>query len=163
MRDNEALARCAVNASMFNKHSDALVALEEKALDDRQYAESIYNYANNGLTGLNDKFDATRVVFSSNASNTNSVCLDTFIGSVLRHSTKIKGNSDILVSCNQDKELVISLKKYPINEEENVWSLAGYNYNGKEVRQVKYTAVINKGANAIEMKVGNNLSVPPSD
>lgn len=60
LRDNEDLAQCAINASMFNKHSDAIVALEEKAIVDRQFAESVSSASANGLIGVNNKIDTVQ-------------------------------------------------------------------------------------------------------
>lgn len=158
LKSNPDLARCAVNAGMYNKHSDAIVALEEKALEDREYTKD-------GLTTMNDRLDTVHSEFSKPSENTdkNTVLLNTLINGTPKYSSKIKGESDILINCNSDKELVISLKKYPVNENVNYYSEAGYNYNGKNVYQINYKPVLNKGWNEIEINLISNMSAPPDD
>lgn len=102
LRDNEDLARCAVNASMHNKHSDALVALEENVL-------SMDNKIDNGLTSTNNKLDAIQSKFYPNTTETNSVLLNTTVNGNTKSSAKIKGDSYISVGCAQNN-MNLSLK-----------------------------------------------------
>lgn len=143
LKSNPDLAGCAVNAGMYNKHSDAIVALEEKALEDREYTI-------NGLTIMNDRLDTVHSEFSTDSSETNTVLLNTIINSSKKDSRKIKGDSYISVGCNSKNDLTLSFSKngdIPIDEDKYIGKIHTYNSNGDKIQYDLYQrsfCVLNK-------------------
>ncbi|GEM_PF-3584531 len=111
LKENEDLAKCAINASMVNKHSDAIVAIEENVIKNKETLAQM----NEGLTYLNNKTESIHSKLIENNSTSNSVYLNTILNNSIKSSLKIKGDKYVSVSCNQD-DLNISLKKQYINE-----------------------------------------------
>lgn len=96
LRDNEDLAQCAINASMFNKHSDAIVALEEKSISDKQDTD---NKLNEKIGGVELSFGS---VFSSNSVD-------------LKIKDSNNNNSSVNISCDSNLKFIKNNGRLEIN------------------------------------------------